>query len=94
MIRLTLMTGFWLLMFWASTAIGIERPGAVEPQLDQDDNPTYYMTYGKGDRINPSTNKPLNLIQTQILLLLQLQITIHLLELNLFKKNTLEVKRQ
>ena len=63
MIRLTLMTGFWLLMFWASSAIGIERPGAVEPQLDQDDNPTYYMAYGKGDRIDPSTNKPLNLIQ-------------------------------
>ena len=61
--RLTLMTIFWLLMFWASSAIGIERPGAVEPQLDQDDNPTYYMTYGKGDRIDPSTNKPLNLIQ-------------------------------
>ena len=61
--RLTFIIMFSLLMFCANIGNSIERPGAVEPQLDEDDNPTYYMTYGKGDRIDPSTNKPLNLIQ-------------------------------
>ena len=63
MVRILIATCFWLAMFWASSLIGIERPGAVAPQLDEEDNPTYYMTYGKGDRIDPTTNKPLNLIQ-------------------------------
>ena len=54
----------FLLTFLFSTSLnGIERPSAIEPQLDEEDNPTYYMAYGKGDRIDPSTNKPLNLIQ-------------------------------
>ena len=61
--RLIIITMFSLLIFWANIGNGIERPRAVEPQLDEDDNPTYYMTYGKGNRIDPSTNKPLNLIQ-------------------------------
>ena len=52
-----------LIILFSTNVYGIERPSAVEPQLDDEDNPTYYMTYGKGDRIDPSTNKPLNLIQ-------------------------------
>ena len=52
-----------LIILFSTSVNSIERPGAVEPPLDEEDNPTYYMAYGKGDRIDPSTNKPLNLIQ-------------------------------
>ena len=41
----------------------VPRPDAVEPAWDENDNPTYVIKYGKGDRIDPSTNKPLNMIQ-------------------------------
>ena len=54
---------FLLSILFYTSISAIERPGAVEPQLDEEDNPTYYMTYGKGDRIDPATNKPLNMIQ-------------------------------
>ena len=54
---------FLLIILFSTSISGIERPSAVEPQLDEEDNPTYYMTYGKGDRIDPSTHQPLNLIQ-------------------------------
>jgi hypothetical protein len=56
---------FVLAMFLAVSfsAKAIPTPEAVEPQYDDDGNPTYYVTYGKGDRIDPTTEKPLNLIQ-------------------------------
>lgn len=41
----------------------VPRPGAVEPAWDENDNPTYVIKYGKGDRIDPGTEKPLNMIQ-------------------------------
>ena len=37
-----------LIILFSTSVNSIERPGAVEPQLDEEDNPTYYMTYGKG----------------------------------------------
>ena len=54
-----------LAMFLAVSfsAKAIPTPEAVEPQYDDDGNPMYYVTYGKGDRIDPTTEKPLNLIQ-------------------------------
>ena len=56
---------FVLAMFLAISfsAKAIPTPEAVEPQYDDDGNPMYYVTYGKGDRIDPTTEKPLNLIQ-------------------------------
>jgi len=56
---------FVLAMFFAVSfsAKAIPTPEAVEPQYDDDGNPMYYVTYGKGDRIDPTTEKPLNLIQ-------------------------------
>lgn len=39
------------------------RPAGVVAPFDEDGNPDYYIVYGEGDRIDPSTNKPLNLIQ-------------------------------
>ena len=45
------------------SAKAIPTPEAVEPQYDDDGNPMYYVAYGKGDRIDPATEKPLNLIQ-------------------------------
>ena len=56
---------FVLAMFLAVSfsAKAIPTPEAVEPQYDDDGNPTYYVTYGKGDRVDPTTEKPLNLIQ-------------------------------
>ncbi|MEL0246095.1 MAG: c-type cytochrome [Alphaproteobacteria bacterium] len=56
---------FVLAMFLAVSfsAKAIPTPEAVEPQYDDDGNPMYYVTYGKGDRIDPTTEKPLNLIQ-------------------------------
>ena len=52
---------FVLAMFLAVSfsAKAIPTPEAVEPQYDDDGNPMYYVTYGKGDRIDPSTDKPL-----------------------------------
>ena len=41
------------------------RPAGVPPQYDEEGNPTYVVKYGKGDRIDPATNKPLNLIQIE-----------------------------
>jgi len=56
---------FVLAMFLAVSfsAKAIPTPEAVEPQYDDDGNPMYYVTYGKGDRIDPTTEKPLNLMQ-------------------------------
>ena len=63
---------FVLAMFLAVSfsAKAIPTPEAVEPQYDDDGNPMYYVTYGKGDRIDPSTDKPLNLIRIYCLYLL------------------------
>ena len=54
---------FLMIVLFSTSIDSVERPSAVPPPLDEEDNPTYYMAYGKGDRIDPSTNKPLNLIQ-------------------------------
>ena len=40
----------------------IPTPEAVEPAFDKDDNPTYVIKYGKGDRLKED-GTPLNLIQ-------------------------------
>ena len=45
-------------------AKAIPTPEAVEPQYDDDGNPTYYVTYGKGDRLK-ADGTPLNLIQIE-----------------------------
>ena len=60
-IKNTLLTTLTFLTF--SIASAVPTPEGVEPQFDEDDNPTYYVTYGKGDRIDPATDKPLNLLQ-------------------------------
>ncbi len=44
------------------SAKAIPTPEAVEPQFDADDNPTYVIKYGKGDRLKED-GTPLNLIQ-------------------------------
>ena len=54
---------FALLLTVSFSAKAIPTPEAVEPQYDDDGNPMYYVAYGKGDRIDPATEKPLNLIQ-------------------------------
>ena len=43
-------------------AKAIPTPEAVEPAFDKDDNPTYVIKYGKGDRLK-ADGTPLNLIQ-------------------------------
>ena len=43
-------------------AKAIPTPEAVEPAYDKDDNPTYVIKYGKGDRLK-ADGTPLNLIQ-------------------------------
>ena len=59
--KLTLLS---TLIFLFSTNINsVPRPDAVEPAWDENDNPTYVIKYGKGDRIDPATKKPLNMIQ-------------------------------
>tara|TARA_B100000989_G_C19495058_1_gene451623 strand:+ start:71 stop:691 length:621 start_codon:yes stop_codon:yes gene_type:complete len=58
------LTILFTLVFLFSTNINsVPRPDAVEPAWDDDDNPTYVIKYGKGDRIDPATDKPLNMIQ-------------------------------
>ena len=44
------------------SAKAIPTPDAVEPAFDKDDNPTYIIKYGKGDRLKED-GTPLNLIQ-------------------------------
>tara|TARA_B100000963_G_C22510182_1_gene617977 strand:- start:308 stop:922 length:615 start_codon:yes stop_codon:yes gene_type:complete len=44
------------------SAKAIPTPEAVEPAFDEDDNPTYVIKYGKGDRLKED-GTPLNLIQ-------------------------------
>ena len=44
------------------SAKAITTPEAVEPAFDKDDNPTYVIKYGKGDRLKED-GTPLNLIQ-------------------------------
>ena len=44
------------------SAKAIPAPEAVEPAFDKDDNPTYVIKYGKGDRLKED-GTPLNLIQ-------------------------------
>ena len=44
------------------SAKAIPTPEAVEPAFDADDNPTYIIKYGKGDRLKED-GTPLNLIQ-------------------------------
>jgi hypothetical protein len=58
---------FKIYMLTAFLAVGfsakaIPTPEAVEPQFDKDDNPTYKIEYGKGDRLKED-GTPLNLIQ-------------------------------
>ena len=50
------------LLLYSSATKAVPTPEAVEPQFDDDDNPTYYVTYGKGDRLKED-GTPLNLIQ-------------------------------
>lgn len=59
--KLTLFLVFTCLV--ASNSNAIPTPDAVEPAYDDDGNPTYVMKYGEGDRLDRTTNKPLNLIQ-------------------------------
>ncbi len=60
--KITLM--FFLVIGFTSNNLNAEpRPAGVPPQYDEEGNPTYVVKYGKGDRIDPATNKPLNLIQ-------------------------------
>jgi hypothetical protein len=44
------------------SAKAIPTPEAVEPAFDEEDNPTYVIKYGKGDRLK-ADGTPLNLIQ-------------------------------
>ena len=44
------------------SAKAIPTPEAVEPAFDEDDNPSYTIKYGKGDRLKED-GTPLNLIQ-------------------------------
>ena len=44
------------------SAKAIPTPEAVEPAFEKDDNPTYIIKYGKGDRLKED-GTPLNLIQ-------------------------------
>ena len=44
------------------SAKAIPTPEAVEPAFDKEDNPTYIIKYGKGDRLKED-GTPLNLIQ-------------------------------
>ena len=44
------------------SAKAIPTPEAVEPAFDENDNPTYIIKYGKGDRLKED-GTPLNLIQ-------------------------------
>lgn len=50
-------------IFISTSAYSIPKPKAVAPQFDENDDPTYFVTYGEGDRLDPATNKPMNLIQ-------------------------------
>ena len=47
------------------SAKAIPTPEAVEPAFDEDDNPTYVIKYGKGDRLK-ADGTPLNLIQINV----------------------------
>ncbi len=60
---------FSKLVFTAFVAVSlsakaIPTPEAVEPAFDEDDNPTYVIKYGKGDRLKED-GTPLNLIQIE-----------------------------
>ena len=60
---------FSKLVFTAFVAVSlsakaIPTPEAVEPAFDKDDNPTYVIKYGKGDRLKED-GTPLNLIQIE-----------------------------
>ncbi len=59
-LKLTLIV---LVSFVSFKVYSVPTPEGIEPQFDEDDNPTYHITYGEGDRIDPTTEKPLNLIQ-------------------------------
>tara|TARA_Y200000002_G_scaffold110063_1_gene90190 strand:+ start:269 stop:886 length:618 start_codon:yes stop_codon:yes gene_type:complete len=54
-----IVTLFFVVSF---SAKAIPTPEAVEPAFDADDNPTYVIKYGKGDRLKED-GTPLNLIQ-------------------------------
>ena len=61
------------------SAKAIPTPEAVEPAFDKDDNPTYIIKYGKGDRLKED-GTPLNLIQINFhLIFINLLILINLL---------------
>ena len=61
--KLTFISAFACCLMTFSISFSEPRPAGVPPQFDEEDNPTYKIVYGKGDRLDPSTNKPLNLIQ-------------------------------
>ena len=61
--KLIFMSAFVCCLMAFSISFSEPRPPGVPPQFDEEDNPTYKIVYGKGDRLDPSTNKPLNLIQ-------------------------------
>ena len=63
MTKKTILTSLIASVFVAGKSIAMPTPDAVEPQFDENDDPTYYVTYGEGDRLDPSMEKPLNLIQ-------------------------------
>ena len=61
--KLTLALVVILISFTSSNTNSIPTPGAEEPAYDDEGNPTYIIKYGKGDRMDQATGKPLNLIQ-------------------------------
>lgn len=61
--KLTLALAVILISFTSSNTNSIPTPGAEEPAYDDEGNPTYIIKYGKGDRMDQATGKPLNLIQ-------------------------------
>ena len=61
--KLFLTFAFVTATFNSTDINSIPTPGAEEPAYDDEGNPTYIIKYGKGDRLDQATGKPLNLIQ-------------------------------
>ena len=61
--KLFLTFAFVTATFNSTDINSIPTPGAEEPAYDDEGNPTYVIKYGKGDRLDQATGKPLNLIQ-------------------------------
>ncbi|MDC3091354.1 c-type cytochrome [Rickettsiales bacterium] len=61
--KLFLVSAFMIGTLTSNNSYSIPTPGPEEPAYDDDGNPTYVIKYGKGDRLDQATGKPLNLIQ-------------------------------